>query len=331
MNKFALIAVSAIAVATTGCGSGGGSSSDYSGGGGGDTGSLTLSITDAPVDDASEVVIAMTEFEFQPVDGESFRVPVNGAPRALNLLDFTDGASMEIISDEDVPAGEYEWLRIFFDEDLSYIVIEEGGAQYPLDIPSGAQTGYKLNTGFTVPLNDSIEYILDFNVRKSITNPGPPGSTDYKMKPTVKIMNVAETGSVMGVIDSTLIDINNERCDAAEAGLTGNAVYAFPGAAAALDDIADPDTDGVDGPFVSDVVGLNEDSGNFEYHFMYLLPGTYTLAFTCSASADTDTDDDYPTPSDSGFDFDGSIEVTIVGTEDKVCDIPVGDGQSEPC
>ena len=99
------------------------------GGSGGDdaTGSLTFAVTDAPVDEAAAVVIAMTEFELKPADGEPFRVAVEGAPRQLNLLDFTDGATEQVIVGEEVPAGEYEWLRIFFDESLSFIQLETDG------------------------------------------------------------------------------------------------------------------------------------------------------------------------------------------------------------
>ncbi|HZD51622.1 MAG TPA: hypothetical protein VE175_01125, partial [Woeseiaceae bacterium] len=126
-------------------------------------------------------------------------------------------------------------------------------------------------------------------------------------------------------------DVNNERCLSAEPPLTGNAVYVFEGMDAALDDVADADTDGIAPPLASDVVTMNETTGEFEYHLMYLLPGTYTIAFTCSAMADGAGDDDYPAPSDSGFDFDESINVGVVSDEVKTCDIPAGEAQSDPC
>jgi hypothetical protein len=64
---------------------------------------------------------------------------------------------------------------------------------------------------------------------------------------------------------------------------------------------------------------------------MFLLPGTYTVAFTCSAMADGAGDDDYPAPSESGFDFDAQINVDIVSNEVKSCNIPPADGQPDPC
>jgi hypothetical protein len=125
----------------------------------------------------------------------------------------------------------------------------------------------------------------------------------------------------------------NERCLLAEPPLTGNAVYVFDGMDALLDDAADLDepSDGIDGPLTSDVVDLNVETGDYEYHLMFLLPGTYTLAFTCSAMADGASDSDYPDPADGKFDFDAQINVEIVSNEVKTCNIPAPDFQTDPC
>lgn len=331
-----LAAFAATMLTAAGCGGSGNSDEEMDPNA---TGTLSIGITDAPVDEAAAVVIAMTEFEFKPADEDEppFRVAVEGALRQLNLIDFTDGAAAVIIDGEEVPAGDYEWMRIYFDESLSYVQLETDGTQYPLFIPSGAQTGYKLVKGFTVPANDDVTYMLDFDVRKSLHEPPGLGRVNgvrtFLLKPTVRLMNVADTGAVSGVVALDLVDIMNDRCLLADPPLTGNAVYVFEGMDAVLDDVADPEepSDEFDGPLTSDVVDLNEVTGDYEYHLMFLLPGTYTLAFTCSAMADGAGDDDYPTPSDSGFDFDAQINVEIVSNEVKSCNIPAGDGQSDPC
>lgn len=286
------------------------------------TGTISLFMTDAPVDEAHAVIIAMTEFEFKPANGPSFRVPVTEAGRDLNLLAFTNGEAALVIDGEEVPAGDYQWLRIFFDEDASYVVLEEGGGTYPLFVPSGAQTGYQLVSGFTVPVNDSVEYILDFDLRKSLHSPpglGGPSGEDrvFLLRPTVRIMNAAETGGAWGVVADDLLAMSNDEATCAG----GDAVYAFEG----------PGVDplGADVlPLVSDVVELNETEGWHEYQFGYLLPGDYTLAFTCSASADDGVPDSYPL---EGLEFSETINVTVVEAEHKRCDIPPAAGQADPC
>jgi hypothetical protein len=316
----------ACAAALAGCG---GSDADVAG-----RGAISIAVTDAPVDDAAAVVIAMTEFELKPAGGASFRVPVIGAPRQLDLTDFTDGAAATVIEGEDVPAGDYEWMRIYFDESASYIQLESDGTTYPLVIPSGGQTGFKLVSGFTVPVNDEVTYLLDFDVRKSVTEPpgqaGPNGEPRrFVLKPVVRVMNVAETGGVEGVVDASLVDLNNERCLAAQT--SGNAVYVFEGLDAVLDDVADEETDELAPPLTSDIVDLNETTGEFEYHLAFLLPGPYTLAFTCSGMADGAGDDDYPPTPESAFDVDATINVDVVAGGVKSCAIPAGDGQEDPC
>lgn len=299
-------------------------------------GTISIAVTDAPVDSAAAVVVAMTEFELKPTGGKAFRVPVIGAPRELDLTDFTDGASATLIEDEDVPAGDYEWMRIFFDASASYIQLESGGATYPLVIPSGEQTGFKLVSGFTVPVNEGVTYMLDFDLRRSVIEPpgqaGPNGEPRrFILKPTVRILNVAETGAVEGMIDASLVDLNNERCLAADPPLTGNAVYLFEGLDAVLDDVAEEETDEAAPPLTSDVVEMNPTTGEFEYHFMFLLPGPYTLAFTCSGTADGASDADYPPTPESGFDFDATINVEVVAGEVKTCAIPGPETQADPC
>lgn len=326
MNRTSWIpttAAAALSLLAAGCGGGG---SDAG------RGTISIAVTDAPVDDAAAVVVAMTEFELKPAGGEAFRVPVTGAPRELDLTDFIDGASATVIDGEDVPAGEYEWMRLYFDESASFIQLEADGATYPLVIPSGGQTGFKLVSGFTVPVNDSVTYMLDFDIRKSVTEPpgqaGPNGEPRrFVLRPVVRIMDVAETGAVEGVVDASLVDVNNERCLAADPPLTGNAVYVFEGLDAVLDDVADEETDDALPPLTSDIVEMNETTGEFEYHVMFLLPGPYTLAFTCSAAADGASDDDYP-PQADGFDFDATINVEVIGGEVKTCAIP---SEADPC
>ncbi len=313
----ALLAAGALALA--GCGGDTISAEEESG----TSGVVTFAMTDAPVDEAYAVVIAMTEFELKPVDGESFRIPVNEAGRELDLLQLTNGESATIIEDEDIPAGEYEWLRIHFDKAASYVQLEEGGGQYGFFMPSGAQTGYKVVGGLEVPVNESVEYILDFDLRRSLLAPpglrrGPFGEDRaFLLKPTVRMMNRRITGGVRGLVAEDLLAMNNvEAC-----GVDGvDAVYAFEG--------FDVDPLGVDVvPLVSDLVEPTMDATAYEYVLRFLLPGEYTLGFTCVANLDDGVVEDYPA---EGLVFSETANVEIVAGEVKSCDLPRPEG-ADPC
>lgn len=323
IGTHARIGIAAVAIGAlmlAGCGGDGKSDATA-----GQTGRITFGATDAPVDEADRVVLAMTEFELKPRNGPSFRVPVVEEGRELNLLEFSNGASAVLIDGEEVPAGEYEWLRIFFDMERSYVRLEADGATYPIFMPSGAQTGFKLVSGFTVPANDQVAYILDFDLRRSLISPrgqgGPFGEPrTFLLKPTIRIMNAAETGGVWGVVADDLLaehPANAEACGVAE-GIAANAVYAFEGHGA--DPLLAP-------PVITDIVDFNVDTGASEYHLMFLLPGDYTLAFTCTAGADDGMLETYPL---EGLEFSSTIDVIVFPGEVKQCDIP-RDGEAGPC
>jgi hypothetical protein len=321
MTKFQSILgaalISVVALVLAGCGSGTSS---------GSTGKVSFFMTDAPVDEAYAVVIAITHFEVKPAEGQAFRLEIDHDEgetyRQINLLDYTKGNMATIVSDEELDVGEYEWLRIFFDADYSYIQIDEGGGMYPFFMPSGAQTGYKVIGGFSVREGEAIDYVLDFNVRESVLE--PPGLAQglgyrFLLKPTVRLMEIAATGAVTGTVDSSLVTLKNkETCPG------GDAVYAFEG----FD--VDPVGKSVL-PFISDIVEMNSE-GQFEYAFPFLPPGPYTLAFTCSAKLDSAEGEDYAeTYPPDALEFSEQINVEIVARETKQCDIPLGEDVEGHC
>jgi hypothetical protein len=116
----------------------------------------------------------------------------------------------------------------------------------------------------------------------------------------MRMINMNEAGGLNGVIDPSIIDVNQAACDD---GPGGNWVYLFPGDAAEPDDIAVPDTDGRAGPMATDRVELDTMTGDHRYHLGYLEPGSYRLAMTCSGEWDEDNDDDYPADPEARFSF----------------------------
>jgi len=96
------------------------------------------------------------------------------------------------------------------------------------------------------------------------------------------------------------IDINHPDCDSAPGG---NWAYLFPVDAVIPDDVAEPESDGVAGPLAADRVEMDPATGDHFYHFGFLSPGSYRIAFTCSGEWDEDGDDDCPSDPDGRFDF----------------------------
>ena len=255
------------------------------------TGLVTLNITDAPVDEADAVVVQFSSVTLKSAGNDDLLFKFD-TPKSIDLLALQGVASQSLIENVEIPAGKYNQIRLgvnaeFDDVMDSYITIDS--VDYELRVPSGSQSGLKINTPFTVAAgsneisiaDDNAVYTIDFDLRKSIVNPG--GQPGYFLKPVLRLVQNIYTGSVSGSVDSNLLIGNN--CSDADP-LTGNAVYLFSGAGVSPDDF---DQIGVE-PVTTSLVSFDIDDGAYSYEIGYLAEGNYTLAFTCAADLDDEND-----------------------------------------
>lgn len=270
------------------------------------TGSLSVSVTDAPVDTADNVFVEFNGVEIKPANGESItfdftkRCTTDPASCQIDLLSLTNGVSERILDGEIVPSGRYNWLRLMVkaEQDIrdSYIVI--GGNEFELRIPSGAESGLKLNRGFVVPAGGEASFTIDFDLRKSVHD--PVGTSDYILRPTLRIVDNAEVGTLSGNVDPSFF---------AGGACTGAVYVFFDGTADAPDD-EDGEGFGPD-PITSALVA---DDGVYNYKVGFLSEGDYLIAFTCDALADDpNVDNDSATVS-----FLSTATVTITANSNTV-------------
>src|ERR1044071_5639448 len=245
------------------------------GGGGGpgdsDTGRLSLAVTDAPVDDASSVVVQFSGVAFKRAGATAEQVQnLSPSPRQLDLLQYQGGRAALLLDGVTLPAGDYEWIRLIVDNEPavrdSYIVLT-GGEECELRVPSGAESGLKLNRGFTLPAEGSVALTIDFDLRKSIhAPPGQRSKTDsctqgYLMRPTLRIVNDAEVGAIAGNVDSELV---TDGCMPK--------VYIFSGSGVTPDDIEEASGADAD-PLVVASVPIVNGSTAYPYRAAFLPPG----------------------------------------------------------
>jgi hypothetical protein len=266
----------------------------------GATGELSLAVTDAPVDDASSVVVQFRGVAFKRA-GSAPEVVQNLAPspRQLDLLQYQNGRAALLLDGATLPAGDYEWVRLIVDNESgvrdSYVVLS-GGEECELRVPSGSESGLKLNRGFTLPADGSVALTIDFDLRKSIhAPPGQRGSAGactqgYLMRPTLRIVDDANVGAIAGHVDAGLV---TEECLPK--------VYVFSGAGVTPDDLEDAAGSDAD-PLVVAGVPIENGSTSYAYRAAFLPPGAYTVAFTC--------DDDDATADDT-LTFTGAQNVTV--------------------
>ena len=97
------------------------------------------------------------------------------------------------------PAGHYTQIRLKLGAGSNVVV---DGVTYPLTVPSGLQSGYKLVGEFDVPAGGLVELALDFDAARSVHQ---TGNGRYMLKPTVRVMPTYDVGGIRGTIvpDST--------------------------------------------------------------------------------------------------------------------------------
>lgn len=195
------------------------------------------------------------------------------APKQIDLLALNGGQTDVLLNGFVLPAGHYPWIRLMVDTAGildSYIVVS-GGADHELTIPSGSETGLKLNRGFDVPAGGSANFTMDFDLRKSVT---VTGTGDYVLRPTIRMVDNTMVGAIAGTVAPSLVP----------SGCTP-AVYVFSGAGATPVDI-----DGIaPDPVTTAIVKLDSVTGEYRYNAAFLEAGDYTIAYTCDAAKDEPT------------------------------------------
>ena len=274
MGSTQRIAMTGLMLATlAACGGGTGSSTDSHG-------AVSLSITDAPVDTATSIVVQFSGVTFKREDGAAETVTtLTPSPRQFDLLQYQEGRAALLLDGVPLPAGRYEWIRLIVDNEPnvrdSYLV-RTTGEECELRVPSGAESGLKLNRGFTLPASGSVALTIDFDLRKSVRAPrgqqgmGSECTQGYLLRPTLRIVDDANVGAIAGTVDSTLVTAT-----------CLPKIYVFQGSNAVADDIEDvvvnPDID----PVVVASVAVENGSTAYRYRAAFMPPGDYTVAFTC--------------------------------------------------
>jgi hypothetical protein len=318
-----LVLACSAALALAACGGSDGNSGEP-------TGTLKLGITDAPVDVAETVVVQFSGVELKPKGGAAFTVDfVNDAgqpaPRTIDLYPLTGTQREIMLEGEEIPAGEYEWMRLMVNAEPSVVdtYIGIGGGQCELVVPSGAETGLKVNRGFTIGIGAITDLTVDFDLRKSIVEP-PGQSADpescggqaYFLKPVLRVVDQLEVGTITGHVEPL-----PEGCVPGTPPYPGNVYLYGPYADAApsVDDYDGLDSDGAD-----PITSARVDATTFDYTIGFVPAGKYVIAYTCSPdSTQVDADTDVSVPEENVvFEPGDGLQIELAPNETKTVNFP---------
>lgn len=201
-RTFAALITSALLSA---CGGGGDSSSTPSA----PMGSLKLSLTDAPACgfDAVNVTVIKIRVNKSASASESDAgwVDITVPATKINLLDLTNGV-LQALGQTSLEAGKYNQIRLVLApntaQGLENSVVPTGSREVQLTMPSGAQSGFKVNGDFDIAENTLADIVLDFDACRSVFK---TGNGKYMVKPVVTAVPVITSGSISGTLDASLL------------------------------------------------------------------------------------------------------------------------------
>lgn len=249
----------------------------------GGNGSLTLLLTDAPVHDVAQLWVEFDGVTLHREGGPPIEILFESAIQ-VDLLTLTPDNAAELLKEEPIPAGSYTQIALHVNAQHdgvydSYAVLN-GGGQVELFVPSGAQTGLKVINSFTITANQETSFLIDWDARMGLVI-NPPGLPGYILRPTLRIIDLTEYGTLAGTVAMPLVldascsnDLNLD---------TGNAVYVYDSFDVGTESPGDMGGAGHT-PVATATVSQQ---ANGEYAFSTILsPGEYVVAFTCQASDD---------------------------------------------
>ncbi|MBY7729605.1 DUF4382 domain-containing protein [Vibrio splendidus] len=332
------VLASLVLAGLVGCGGDSGSSSS--------TTPITLSVSDAPIDDVKDVTVTFSKVALLPQQGGSpliydvyktdengDYVDVNGdplpdgadpIPLSVNLLDYQGSDALPLIENEVIPVGSYK-LCVFANDgdhptDPSYVVENDdttreltvkGEGACPQGVGKEDNAGVLyFNNSFNVN-QQSNDFVVEFDLRRGLKN----SSTfpDYTIQRTsVSLINTVETGNIEGTVALSTYDT----CNGGD-NTFAQSVYLYEG------NVDKPDMAPIGGsdevkPITSASVAMNQAQTNYEFSLGFIDPGTYSLGYTCTAQHDSDEDNADPVADGFEiFDVQNSVQV-VVGQDSQV-------------
>jgi hypothetical protein len=147
-------------------------------------------LTDAPAAVYNQVNVDIQGIQ---LTSNGVNINLNITPGIYNLLDFTNGVDT-LIATGSLSVQTVQQIRLILGSANTIMV---DSVIYPLEVPSGSESGLKLQVHQTLQPGIAYEVLLDFDASKSIV---ATGNGKYLLKPVIKTTETAVSGAINGVI-----------------------------------------------------------------------------------------------------------------------------------
>lgn len=174
------------------------------------TGTMRVSLTDAPADyaevnieihqvlvkendDDDDDLDETEDMDEEELEDAGWKVVFNDTI-TVNLLDYQNGATLDL-GEVELETGRYNQVRLVLGDENN--VVLNNGNTFQLDTPSGQTSGYKLLVQADIEEDQVYDLVIDFDASRSIV---VTGNGSYKLKPVLKTANLTASGSISGTI-----------------------------------------------------------------------------------------------------------------------------------
>ena len=170
-----------------------------------DAPTISIRLVDAPGDYEAvniEIVDVMIKMDNDNSDDNGW-ISLEANNETVNLLDFTGGFSKVLVERFPIPVGTLSQMRLVLGDGNSIVIKNDNdeNEEFELKTPSAQQSGLKLKVNALIEEGFTYDFILDFDVEKSIVRAGNSGN--IILKPVLYVTAEASSGIIEGTVSPT--------------------------------------------------------------------------------------------------------------------------------
>lgn len=179
---------------------------------------ISIRLVDGPGDYEAvnvEIVDVMIKMDNDNDDDNGW-MSLEANNEIVNLLEFTGGFSKVLVERFPIPAGTLSQMRLVLGDGNTIVIKDSNNEdeEFALKTPSAQQSGLKLKVNTEIEEGFTYDFVLDFDVEKSIVRAGNSGN--IILKPVLYVSAEASSGIIEGKISpidvpsvaSVLVDDN---------------------------------------------------------------------------------------------------------------------------
>ncbi|MCJ7590749.1 MAG: DUF4382 domain-containing protein, partial [Woeseiaceae bacterium] len=176
------------------------------------SGTVTVLLTDGPMDEARSLVFHVTHVDMGHADGSMTHLVLPGGPLDIDMMQLQNGAVQSILNNTTMPAGHYEWMELGVDLTQSHIGTMSGGQH---NMTMSTAHPFRSTEPFEIVPAQHAEFVMDFDLRRGVQQHDMGGmmGVEYQLHDAMRLMNTNNTGGISGAVDVSLMDFNQASCN----------------------------------------------------------------------------------------------------------------------